>query len=213
MADVPLTLAVVSTVSPVVAGALPLVIGWVRDAGRDKRESARWLATERLRLMEEKRGECVTLLKLARNYRVLVEDADDSSGADLAAYAKQIRQFAADIAGQADEVVVMVPAAGAAAISLATEARALADVTADRKNRVRGEALVAPDFTRFDRSLAEFRTAALAAFEDRPSVTKGSAAAAENVPRQRLQGTGAAAQERLALAAEDSSAVPGQLPG
>jgi hypothetical protein len=97
MADVPLTLAIISTVAPVVAGGVPLVIGWIREAGRDKRKSAERLAAERLRLAQEKRGECVKLLRLAREYRVLVENAGDSSGSDLITYAQQIRQSAADI--------------------------------------------------------------------------------------------------------------------
>jgi hypothetical protein len=193
MADIPLAVVIISTVSPVVAGGLPLVIGWIRDSGRDKRESEERLAAERSRLAQEKRGECVTLLRLARNYRVLVENAADSSGSDLVTYAQEIRQSAVDITGQADEVELMVPAAETTASSLAAEARLLAAVIADRKNRVRGEALVSPDFTRFDRCLAEFKAAAQAALGDRPAVTARGAIEVESGERPRLQAVGGGA--------------------
>jgi hypothetical protein len=193
MADVPLTLAIISTVAPVVAGGVPLVIGWIREAGRDKRKSAERLATEQLRLAQEKRGECVKLLRLARDYRVLVANAEDSHGADLVTYAKQIRQAAADIAGQADEVGFMLPAAESTANSLAAEARMLAAVIADSKNRVGGEALLAPDFASFDRWLAEFKVTAQAALGDRVAVTPNGAVEVEGV--------------------DERSPVPGQFPG
>jgi hypothetical protein len=62
MADVPLSLAVISTITPVVAGALPLTIGWIRDAGRDKRAAAERLRAEQSQLARKKRGQCVKLL-------------------------------------------------------------------------------------------------------------------------------------------------------
>jgi hypothetical protein len=40
MTDVPLSLAVISTVTPVVAGALPLAVGWIRGAGRERADIA-----------------------------------------------------------------------------------------------------------------------------------------------------------------------------
>jgi len=169
LADVPLTLAVISTVSPVVAGAIPLVIGWIREAGHDKRAEAERLARERLRLAREKRGECVKLLRLARDFRVLVQNTYDSHGSDLAANAQQIRKSAADITDQADEVWFMVPAAESAANSLAIEAGLLAATLADIKNRVHGASLVSPDFTKFDRCLEEFRETARVALGDRPT--------------------------------------------
>ena len=196
MADVPLTLVIISTVSPVVAGGLPLVIGWIRESGREKRQSAERLSTEQLRLAQEKRGECVKLLRLARDYRVLVANAEDSHGSDPITYAKQIRQGAADIAGQAAEVGFMLPAAESTANSLAAEARMLAAVIADSKNRVGGEALLAPDFARFDQCLEEFKTTAQDALGDGPAVTATGAVGVEDSERPSLQAAGGAAQER-----------------
>jgi hypothetical protein len=187
MADVPLTLAIISTVAPVVAGGVPLVIGWIREAGRDKRKSAERLAAERLRLAQEKRGECVKLLRLARDYRVLVQNADDSSGSDLITYAQQIRQSAADITGQADEVGLMVPAAEATASALAAEACTLAAVIADRKNRVRGEALVSPEFTSFEKCIEEFKSAARDAFGVQSAITTDGAVGVKGGQRPGLQ--------------------------
>src|SRR5580658_4653982 len=108
MADVPLTLAIISTVAPVVAGAIPVIVGWIRDSGREKRELGERDAAEAARLEREKREACVKLLRQARDFRVLVENTCDSRGSDLAIHAQQIRKAAADITGQADEVGFMV---------------------------------------------------------------------------------------------------------
>src|SRR5713226_2321967 len=109
MADVPLSLAVISTISPVVAGLLPLTVGWIREAGREKRAAAERLSSEQSQLARKKRGQCVRLLRLARDFRVLVENTYDSIGPELDAHAEQVRQSAADIASQADDVEFMVP--------------------------------------------------------------------------------------------------------
>jgi hypothetical protein len=201
MADVPLTVAVISTVSPVVAGALPLIIGWMRDSGREKREQMERLATERLRLAQEKRGECVRLLRLARDFRVLLENTCDSRGSDLAANAQQIRKSAADITGQADEVGFMVPEAEATASSLAAETCSLAATVADMKNRALGASLLSPDFTRFDKLLEEFKETAQAALDERSALTAADAekAAGKAGDRElpRIQAAVGPAQERF----------------
>jgi hypothetical protein len=197
MADVPLTVAVISTVSPVVAGALPLIIGWIREAGREKREQVERLAVQRLRLEQEKRGECVKLLRLARDFRVLLENTYESRGSDLAARALQIRQAAADITGQADEVGFMVPAAEATASSLAAEACSLAGAIADINNRALGASILSPDFTGFDKFLAEFKLAARAALDDRVALTVDSAGKEGDRELPRLQTAVGPAQERL----------------
>lgn len=175
MADVPLSLAVISTITPVVAGALPLAVGWIRDADRDKRASAERVRAERSRLSQERSDQCVTLLRLSRDFRVLVENTYDSTGPELDAHAEQVRQSAADIASQADKVEFMVPGAEAEALSLAAAARLIAAPVADKKNRALGSSLLSPDFGEFDRCLAGFKRAARAALSDRPVVITGSA--------------------------------------
>jgi hypothetical protein len=169
MADVPLSLAVISTITPVVAGLLPLTVGWIREAGREKRAAAERLRAEQWQLARKKRAQCVKLLRLARDFRVLVENTYDSTGAELDAHAERVRQSAADIASQADDVEFMVPAAETEALSLATAARRLAAPIADKKNRAHGAPLLSPNFTEFDRCLAEFKRAARAALGDQPA--------------------------------------------
>jgi hypothetical protein len=174
MPDVPLTLVIIGTVSPVVAGAIPLIVWWIRDSGREQRERAERLAAEQLQLSQEMRRECVKLLRAARDFRVLVENTHDSRGSDLATNVRRIRQLAAEITGQADDVGFMVLAVETTASSLAAEARMLAATAAESKNRDPGVSL-SPDFARFDRCLAEFRAAALAALSDRSAIIVGGA--------------------------------------
>jgi len=160
MADVPLTLAIISTIAPVVAGSLPVIGGWVRDSGHDRREQADRAAAYRERQEREQRAECVKLLRQARDFRVLVQNTGEARGSELATYAKQVRQSAADISCQADEVGFMIFATETAANFLAAEAYLLAGTIADGKNRELGASLLSPDFTTFDRCLASFKAAA-----------------------------------------------------
>jgi hypothetical protein len=174
MADVPLTLAIISTVAPVVAGAIPVIVGWIRDSGREKRELGERDAAEAARLEREKREACVKLLRQARDFRVLVENTCDSRGSDLAIHAQQIRKAAADITGQADEVGFMVFVTEATANCLAAEACILADTIANAKNTGLGASLLSPDFAEFDRCLMEFKIAAQGAFGYPVVFTAGS---------------------------------------
>lgn len=179
MADVPLSLAVISTITPVVAGALPLTVGWIRDAGRDKRAAAERLRAQQSQLARKKRAQCVELLRLARDFRVLVENTYDATGTELDAHAEQVRQSAADIASQADEVEFMVPGAETEALSLATAAHLLAAPVAEKKNRAHGSSLLSPDFTKFDLCLEKFKQAARAALSDQPAIVADRADAGE----------------------------------
>ena len=179
------------------AGAILVIVGWIRDSGRDKRERAERVAAERVRLEQEKRGECVKLLRLARDFRVLLENTYESRGSDLAARALQIRQAAADITGQADEVGFMVPAAEATASSLAAEACLLAGAVADIKNRALGASILSPDFTRFDKFLVEFKVAARAALDDRAAFTADGGDKEGDGELSRLKTAVGPAQERL----------------
>jgi len=174
MPDVPLSLAIISTVTPVVAGALPLTVGWIRDSRREKRAAMERIREERSQLAREKRLQCVSLLRLARDFRVLVENTYDSTGPELDTNAEQVRQFAADIAGRADEVEFMVSGAETEALSLAEAARLLAAPVADKKNRAHGASLLSPNFTEFDRCLAKFKRAARVALGDQPDAFAGS---------------------------------------
>jgi hypothetical protein len=137
---------------------------------------------------------------MARDFRVLVENTCDSRGPDLATHARKVRQSAADITGQADEVGFMVFVTETAANALAAEARILAATIADSKNRELGASLLSPNFTRFDQCLDEFKVTAQGASGYLAASTAESADSA-NGERLGLQATVA------------SSAVPGQFQG
>jgi hypothetical protein len=165
MADVPLYVAVVTAGTSVISSAVPLVIAWARDAGREKRAEAKELTREQEGLAGDKRELCVKLLSLARHFRVLMENAYDSRGPVLDPNVEQARRSVADIASQADKVEFNVPKAGIAAVSLADAARKLA-LTAEEKSREHGSPLVSSDFTKFDDCLEMFKDSARSALEE-----------------------------------------------
>ena len=181
----PFSLAVIGLAAPVVAGALPLIGGWIRETRREKRAAAEQCRVEQARSVGEKRAQCVKLLKLAHNFRVLVENTYESSGTDLDTNARRVRQFAADITSLADEVEFTIRDAEPAASALAAAAGELAAPVADRENRKLGTSLSPPNFEAFDQCRDEFKRAALAALGDQPAVSAGRAAVdiAEDVDR------------------------------
>jgi hypothetical protein len=165
MPDVPLYVVIVTAGTSVVSSAVPLVIGWARDAGREKRADAKEMMRKQKEVVGDRRELCVNLIRLTRGFRVLVENCYDSRGPVLDANVEQVREAVAEIASQADEVEFNVPKAGTAAVSLAAEARKLA-LTADEKNREHGSTLVPSDFTKFDDCLEAFKNSALSALEE-----------------------------------------------
>lgn len=166
MPDVPLYVAIVTAGTSIISSAVPLVIGWARDAGREKRTEAKDLMREQREVAGDRRELCVHLLSLARHFRVLMENTYDSRGPVLDPSVAQVRRSVADIASQADKVEFNVAEAGPAAVSLADEARKLA-LTAEEKNREHGSPLVPDDFTTFDNCLEAFKDSARSAFEER----------------------------------------------
>lgn len=198
MADVPLSLAIISTVTPVVAGGLPLTVAWIRDAGRDKRAAAELRRVEQERLLQERRAQCVELLRLARDFRVLVENTYESSGDDLAEYAKEVRKSAANIASLADEVEFMVPGTQAEAAALASAVGRLAEPVADQKNRELGTSLLPPAYTDFDRCLNAFKRKAQAALGDESALTVGVSAGTSQVAATSRPGLEAGAASQVA---------------
>jgi hypothetical protein len=165
MPDVPLYVAIVTAGTSVISGAVPLLIGWARDAGREKRAEAKELMREQRDVAGGRRELCVDLLSLARHFRVLMENAYDSRGPVLDPNVEQVRRSVADIASQADKVAFNVPRAGTAAVSLVDEARNLS-LTAEEKNREHGSSLVPDDFTKFDDCLEAFKNSARLALEE-----------------------------------------------
>ena len=165
MPEVPLYVVIVTAGASVISSAVPLVLGWARDTGREKRAEAKALTREKEEFVGERRELCVDLLSLARHFRVQMENAYDSRGPILDPNVEQIRRSVADIASQADKVEFNVPKAGAAAVSLADEARELA-LTVEEKNREHGSSPVSADFTKFDECLKVFKDSARSALAE-----------------------------------------------
>lgn len=157
MADVPLTVAVIGYIATVVAGGIPVTVTAIRDSRRDKRARAAQEKADHERDERKRRRACVKLLRQGRDFRVLVENISAVRGTNLTGNAEQIRQAAADITGQADEVGFMVFATEASASALAIEARRLADTITDPNNMTHGQSLVSPNFSKFDDCLADFK--------------------------------------------------------
>jgi hypothetical protein len=149
MPDVPLYVVIVTAGASVISSAVPLVIGWARDGGREKRAEAKELTHQQEEFVAFRRELCVKLLRLARHFRVQMENAYDSRGPVLDPDVKQVRESVA----------------GIAAVSLADEARKLA-LTAEEKNREHGSSLVSSDFTKFDDFLEAFKDSARSALEE-----------------------------------------------
>jgi hypothetical protein len=135
MTDVTLYVAIVTAGTSVVSTSVPLAFGWARDIRRDNRAAQKEVARELEKDVREKRELCVTLLRLAHDFRELVRNTYDPNltarrtGAGAEQGIGQIRESAAGIAGQADEVEFMVRGAEAAARELAEAARELASYT------------------------------------------------------------------------------------
>lgn len=165
MPDVPLYVAIVTAGTSVVSSAVPLVIAWARDTGREKRAEAKELTRAQQEVAGDRRELCVNLLSLARHFRVLMENTYDSRGPVRDPNVEQVRKSVADIASQADKAEFNVPKAGSSAVSLAAEARRLA-LTAEEKNREHGSPLVSSDFTKFDDCLEAFKESARSALEE-----------------------------------------------
>lgn len=151
MTDVPLYVAIITAVTSVISGSVPLVINWARDSGRGKRAAAKQLERERSERERSKREQCVRLLRLSRDFRVLVESAYgvNSSAAARVRSTEEVRQSAANIASQADKVEFMVPGVDAEVLALAAAASRLVSA-AEGKHQDHGAPLAADDFAEFD---------------------------------------------------------------
>lgn len=169
MADVTLYVALITAGTSVVSGSIPLVINWRRDAGRDKRAAAERLERERSGRARKKREQCVSLLKLTRDFRVLTESVYGSP-ASTSRSPEDVRQAAADIASQADEIEFMVPGVDSEVLALAAAAGQLVTV-AEEKNREHGSTLVPADFEKLDECLEKFKQAARATFGELQELT------------------------------------------
>jgi hypothetical protein len=157
MTDISLYVAIVTAVTSVVSVSVPMLFGRAREVRREKRTEAKELRREQEKLAGEKREQCIRLLSLARQFRVLVV----SSGLERNEKVEQVRRSTAEIASQADIVEFNVPKAGTAAVELTKEAKKLAS-DAEQSGSPKPDAL-----TRFDECLDAFKETALEQLENR----------------------------------------------
>jgi len=164
MPDVSLYVAIVAAGTSVISSAVTLLIGWAKDAGREKRAETKELTRQQEEVAADRRELCVKLLRLARRFRVLMENAYDPRGPVVEPNVGEVREAVAGIAIAADMVQFTVPKAGITAVALADEARKLA-LTAEERSREHGPSLAPDDFKRFDDCLEEFKNSARSALE------------------------------------------------
>jgi hypothetical protein len=175
MTEVPFAVAVIAAAAPIVAGAIPLIVSAFRDNRKDKRERAERMELERQRLMQERRKECAALLRMARDFQVLVENNYEYHGPDKVTRLWDIRQRSADITGRADEVGLLVPSLEAGAEALADAANSLVASAADGQSLMLQASTERPDVEGLSRCIAEFRTAARAELNDKAVILAASA--------------------------------------
>jgi len=166
MTDVPFAVAVLAAAAPIVAGAIPLVVSAIQSRGKDKHDRQERLELERHQLLQDRRKDCAALLRMARNFRVEVENDYEYSGQDKAERAAAIRQHAADITGQADEVGLLLPELATAADAVADQAGLLVGIVADPQNLKLRASAQRPDTTELQRCVKEFKSAAQTALYD-----------------------------------------------
>ena len=170
MPDVSFAAAAVTAAATIVAGAIPLIVAAVRDGRKDKRDRAERQDGKRQRLLLERRKECAALLRAARDFGVKVQNNHEYHGPDKTERAWDIRQRAADITGQADEIGLLIPGLTAAADALADEVNRLVGIAADPKSLALGSSTQPrpPDIAELGRRIGAFKSVAQAALYTGP---------------------------------------------
>jgi hypothetical protein len=167
--------------------AIPIITSAVQGNAKDKRDRQERAELERQRslreqrlLLRERRKESAMLLRMARDFRVAVEDSYESRGAERAALARRIRQRAADISGQADEIGMLVPELNAAAELVAEAARDLVAIVTDEQSMSLGAPTQRPDTGVLARRAGEFKSGAMYLFQNGTSPFPGEISALED---------------------------------
>ncbi len=183
MSNIPFAVAVIVAAAPIIAGAIPLIVNAVRDGGRDKRDRQERVGLEREQLMQERRKECGALLRASRDFRVQIQNNYEYHGPDMISRAWDIRQRAADITGQADEIGLLIDGLSTVADSLAEEVNRLVDIVADPKSLALGSSTLPkpPDVAELGRRISAFKSAAQAALYSGPELPESSLVAGERL--------------------------------
>ena len=165
---------VITALTSIVAGVIPNIMSAVQATGRDKRDRLERIEIERQRLLRERRTECGTLLRMARDFQVAVENNYEYSGTDKTARVWDIRQRAADITGRAEEISLLIPDLDGQADALADEASRLARLAADPQSLKLGASTQPPDTGGLGQRIRELKSAAQGVLYDGPAATRDS---------------------------------------
>jgi hypothetical protein len=150
--------AVVTALATLIGVAMPLVLSAVKD----KRDSQERAALEHQRLLQERRTECAALLRVARDFGVKIQNSYEYHGADMTERAWDIRQRAADISGQADQIGLLIADLSSVADVIADEVNRLVGIVADPRSLALGSSTQTkpPDIAELGRRITAFKSAA-----------------------------------------------------
>ena len=161
--------AVITALATLMGVAMPLAIAAIQGSEKDKRDRRERVELERQRLLQERRKECAALLRAARDFGVAVQNNYEYNGPDKTGRAWDIRQRAADITGQADEVGLLVADLSIVADALADEVNRLVGIAADPQSLALGSSTQPSDVAELDRRIRAFKSAAQAVLYGVPS--------------------------------------------
>lgn len=156
MADVALSVAVITGLTGILAASIPLtatIITEGRRASRDRRD----------RDERDVREACLDILSAAGGLRTLVGSAPQLRGEEMNARLAEISAAVATVQRYAVGVALLGPWLDERAQDLATAAARLAAATEKNTDKVARQMVRPPDFSELDQAVAAFRSAAVEA--------------------------------------------------
>jgi hypothetical protein len=163
--------AIITALATLIGVAIPLGIAAVQGNKKDKRDRQDAAELERRRLLQEQRKECAALLRMARCFAVAVQNNYEYHGEDKTARVWDIRQQAAEITSQADEIGLLVADLSTVADALAGEVNLLVGAAADPQSLLLGSSTQPrpPETTELDQRIKRFKSAAQSVLYGQPS--------------------------------------------
>jgi hypothetical protein len=160
-------IAVITALATLIGVAMPLALTAVKEK-RDYQERAA-LAHQRLR--QERRAECASLLREARDFGVKIQNSYEYHGTDMAERAWDIRQRAANISGQADQLGLLIADLSTVADAVADAVNRLVGIVADPQSLALGSSTQSqpPDIAELSGCIVAFKSAARAVLYGVPS--------------------------------------------
>jgi hypothetical protein len=163
--------AIISAVAALLGATIPLVTAAVQDSRKNKRDHLERVEMERQRILQDQRKQCAALLRAARDFGVKLQNNYEYHGPETTSRAWDIRQRAADITGQADEIGLLIASLSIVADILADEVNRLVGIAADPQSLALGSSIQPqpPDLTVLGRRISAFKSAAQAVLYSVPS--------------------------------------------